>query len=67
MIATRLYEGALRQTAFASWPGTIPAGRIDDSPWARWDLLPTFFEMSGSTLPGGYVTGGHSLLSYIKA
>ncbi len=61
-----MYEGALRQAAFAWWPGTVPAGRVDKSPWALWDLIPTFVEMSGATPPTGYETDGHSLLSYLK-
>ncbi|MDB4618069.1 arylsulfatase [Akkermansiaceae bacterium] len=61
-----MYEGALRQAAFAWWPGTVPAGRVDESPWALWDLMPTFVEMSGVAPPKGYETDGHSLLSYLK-
>jgi arylsulfatase A-like enzyme len=61
-----MYEGALRQAAFAWWPGTVPAGRVDESPWALWDLMPTFVEMTGVTPPQGYQTDGHSLVSYLK-
>ncbi len=61
-----LYEGALRQAAIAWWPGTVPAGRVDDQPWAFWDLMPTFVEMSGATPPQGYETDGLSLVDYLK-
>ncbi|GAB5559972.1 MAG: arylsulfatase [Synoicihabitans sp.] len=61
-----MYEGALRQASFAWWPGTVPAGRVDDQPWAFWDLMPTFAELSGAPLPDGYETDGHSLLDYLK-
>jgi arylsulfatase A len=61
-----LYEGALRQAAFAWWPGTVPAGRVDDQPWAFWDLMPTFVELSGATPPKGYETDGLSLVDYLK-
>ena len=61
-----MYEGALRQAAFAWWPGTVAAGRVDDSPWAFWDLMPTFVEMSGAKPPEGYETDGKSLVSYLK-
>ena len=61
-----MYEGALRQAAFAWWPGTVPAGRVDDQPWAFWDLMPTFVEMSGAKPPQGYETDGFSLLGYLK-
>ncbi len=61
-----MYEGALRQAALAWWPGTVPAGRVDDQPWAFWDLMPTFVEMSGAREPKGYETDGVSLLGYLK-
>ncbi|MDB4652661.1 arylsulfatase [Akkermansiaceae bacterium] len=61
-----MYEGALRQAAFAWWPGTVTAERVEESPWALWDLMPTFVEMTGVTPPKGYRTDGHSLISYFK-
>ena len=61
-----LYEGALRQAALAWWPGTVPAGRVDDQPWAFWDMMPTFTELSGATPPTGYETDGLSLVNYLK-
>lgn len=61
-----LYEGALRQAALAWWPGTVPAGRVDDQPWAFWDLLPTFVDLSGAMPPEGYETDGYSLVEYLK-
>jgi len=61
-----MYEGALSQAAIAWWPGTVPAGRVDDQAWAFWDLMPTFVEMSGATAPKGYETNGLSLLDYLK-
>ncbi len=61
-----MYEGALRQAALAWWPGTVPAGRVDAQPWAFWDLMPTFVELSGATPPEGYATDGYSLVDYLK-
>jgi arylsulfatase A len=61
-----MYEGALRQAALAWWPGKVPAGRVDDQPWAFWDLMPTFVELSGATPPEGYETDGRSLVDYLK-
>lgn len=60
-----MYEGALRQAAIAWWPGTVPV-RVDSQPWAFWDMMPTFVEMSGATPPDGYETDGHSLVSYLR-
>lgn len=61
-----MYEGALRQAALAWWPGTVPAGRVDDQPWAFWDLMPTFVDLSRATPPDGYETDGYSLVEYLK-
>jgi arylsulfatase A len=61
-----LYEGALRQAAIAWWPGQVPAGRVDDQPWAFWDLLPTFVELSQTPPPAGYETDGLSLVEYFR-
>ena len=61
-----MYEGALRQAAISWWPGTIPAGRVDDSPWAFWDLMPTFVELTDAPQPNGYETDGLSLADYFK-
>jgi arylsulfatase A-like enzyme len=61
-----MYEGALRQAAFAWWPGTVAAGRVTDEPWAFWDLLPTFAELGGAKLPNGYQMDGKSLVEFFK-
>lgn len=59
-----LYEGGLRQAAISWWPGTVPAGRVSDEPWAFWDFLPTVAELAGQKLSS--VTQGLSLVSYLK-
>lgn len=61
-----MYEGALRQAAIAWWPGQVPAGRVDDQPWAFWDVMPTFVELSHAKPPEGYETDGRSLVDYLK-
>ena len=61
-----LYEGALRQAAFARWPGVVPAGRVSDEPWAFWDFLPTAVELAGASYPAGYKTDGLSLVSFLR-
>ena len=48
-----LYEGGVRVPMVAWWPGTIPAGRVSDHPWAHWDVLPTLAELTGSRAPAG--------------
>jgi arylsulfatase A-like enzyme len=46
-----LYEGGIRVPMIASWPGTIPAGRVSDHPWAHWDILPTLADIAGAKTP----------------
>ena len=48
-----LYEGGIRVPMIAWWPGTIPAGRVSDHPWAHWDLVPTLAELTGARTPRG--------------
>ena len=46
-----LYEGGIRVPMIASWPGTIPAGRVSNHPWAHWDMLPTLGDIAGAKVP----------------
>jgi arylsulfatase A len=48
-----LYEGGIRVPMIASWPGTIPEGKVSDHPWAHWDLYPTLAEIAGAKTPKG--------------
>ncbi len=61
-----LYEGGLRQAAFARWPGVVPAGRVSDEAWAFWDFLPTAVELAGAKLPAGFKPDGRSLVSFLR-
>ena len=48
-----LYEGGIRVPLIASWPGTIPEGRVSAHPWAHWDMLPTLAELASAKVPSG--------------
>ena len=48
-----LYEGGIRVPMIASWPGTIPAGRVSNHPWAHWDMLPTLGDIAMAKSPSG--------------
>jgi arylsulfatase A len=48
-----LYEGGIRVPAIASWPGTIPAGRVSNHPWSHWDMLPTLGDVAMAKTPPG--------------
>lgn len=59
-----LYEGGLREAAISWWPGTVPAGRVSDGPWAFWDFLPTAADLAGAKVETK--VQGRSLVSYLK-
>ena len=46
-----LYEGGIRVPMIASWPGTLPAGRVSNHPWAHWDMLPTVGDIADAKVP----------------
>ena len=48
-----LYEGGIRVPMIATWPGTIPAGRVSTHPWAHWDMFPTIAELASAKVPAG--------------
>ena len=48
-----LYEGGIRVPMIARWPGTVPAGRVSNHPWAHWDMLPTLADIGGAPIPPG--------------
>jgi arylsulfatase A-like enzyme len=48
-----LYDGGIRVPAIAAWPGTIRPGQTSDAVWAFWDVLPSFAELAGATVPSG--------------
>jgi len=46
-----LYEGGIRTPMIARWPGRVPAGETSNAPWYFADVMPTFAEIAGETLP----------------
>lgn len=48
-----LYEGGVRAPLLARWPGKIAPGAESDLVSAHWDMLPTFCELGGSSIPDG--------------
>ena len=45
------FEGGVRVPCIAWWPKTIPAGRVDATPWSALDFLPTFVNVAGASVP----------------
>ncbi|MDX9881050.1 MAG: arylsulfatase [Prolixibacteraceae bacterium] len=46
-----VYEGGIRVPMIARWPGKIKKGSKSDIPSAFWDVMPTFAEITGLTIP----------------
>ncbi len=62
-----LYAGGIRVPFIVRWPGVVPAKVIDKTtPLAAVDILPTFVELAGATLPENYKPDGESIVSAIK-
>ncbi|MBA3314061.1 MAG: arylsulfatase [Planctomycetaceae bacterium] len=50
-IKRSMYEGGLRVPMIVRWPDVVPAGKVSDEVWTFWDVLPTFAELAGTSLP----------------
>ena len=62
-----LFAGGIRVPFIVRWPGVVPTGIIDKTtPLAAVDILPTFVELAGATLPKAYKPDGESITSAIK-
>lgn len=61
-----LFQGGINVPFIARWPGKIAAGKIDESLISAVDLLPTFCEIAGVTLPSSYVPDGVSQVAALK-
>ncbi len=62
-----LFEGGIGVPFIARWPGKIAAGKVDaDSLISAVDLLPTFCEVAGVTLPASYKADGVSQVATLK-
>ena len=48
-----LYEGGIRVPMLVRWPGKVAGGRVDETVWAHWDLLPTLASLAGANVPPG--------------
>ena len=59
-----LYDAGLRVPFMASWPGVIEPGSKTESMISLADVLPTFLEVSGESIPDGL--DGKSFLPVLK-
>ena len=62
-----IFEGGIGVPFIARWPGEIAAGKVDNASLiSAVDLLPTFCELAGVTLPQGYQPDGVSQVAALK-
>ena len=63
-----LYEGGIRVPFIIRWPGGgAPAGRIDnETPLCAVDLLPTFCELAGVSIPNDLPLDGESMRDVLQ-
>jgi arylsulfatase A len=57
-----LYEGGIRVPGIVRWPQRIKPGQTSHEPVVSYDLLPTFCQIAGVTLPADRVLDGSSVL-----
>jgi arylsulfatase A-like enzyme len=55
------FEGGMREPTIAWWPGHVPAGGASDAVVGNIDLLPTFVQLAGGTVPAGRKIDGADL------
>lgn len=60
-----LYEGGIRVPLIVSWPGTITAGTISDSPVYHPDFLPTAAALAGAKIASTIQVDGKDLTSVL--
>ncbi len=57
-----IYEGGVRVPFIVSWPGHVPAGRIEDAAMLSGvDLMPTVCKVAGVSLPAGHALDGEDV------
>jgi len=59
-------EGGIRIPYIVSWPGNVPAGRVDNRQVSSLDILPTAAALAHAKLPSDRVYDGVDLLPYLS-
>lgn len=58
-------EGGMRVPCIVRWPGKIPAGSISDELCSTIDMLPTFAELAGASIPEDRIIDGKDIRSLL--
>ena len=61
-----MLEGGVRVPLIASWPGTTPAGKVNEDLLDLTDFMATFAELAGTKLPEGVKYDGHSIAPQLR-
>lgn len=63
-----LYDGGIHVPMIVHWPQATTEGRVDDTPWAFADVLPTFADIAGVSLNSvpRVKTNGVSILPLLR-
>ena len=61
-----MLEGGSRVPMIASWPGTIPSGKVSRDLISFTDFLPTFATLTGADLPKGVTIDGRDFSPQLK-
>ncbi len=62
----RIWDGGLKVPFIARLPGLIPVGKINDSPVASIDMLPTLSALTGVAVPTDRTIDGKNMLPLLK-
>jgi arylsulfatase A len=61
-----MLEGGSRVPLIVSLPGVVPAGKVSQDIISFADMLPTFAELGGATLPAGFKYDGRSFAPQLR-
>jgi arylsulfatase A-like enzyme len=63
---TKTVEPGVNIPFIASWPGTIPPGRVSDALVDFTDIIPTCADLAGQPVPGKDKVDGSSIASFLR-
>jgi arylsulfatase A len=61
-----MWEGGSRVPLIASWPGVTPAGKVSQDIISFADMLPTFVDLAGASLPSGFKYDGQTFAPQLR-